>query len=361
MILALYVHIPFCRTLCPYCDFVREPCAGPVPDVYIQALCREIASFSGAPEAKSLFIGGGTPSLLRAAQLERIVTAVGQRFRLCEGAEITVEANPDDVTPDLISAWRDAGVNRLSLGVQSFDDDALRYLGRRHDAAAARRACEAAAAVFENWSMDLIFGVPPVAAWTGTLDACAAFAPPHIAAYGLTYEGGTPFEMRREEAIDEDSSLALYQQAEEALAGYEHYEISNFARPGFACRHNLSYWRNEVYAGFGTAAYSFVAGVRSRNLTDTADYVQAPGAKEEALRLSGEEIRLETMIQHLRLRAGIEKGYYLERFGRALEDDFGGPLESLRRRGLVEEAGGAVRPTSQGFYLNNEIGLALVG
>jgi len=358
--LALYVHIPFCRTLCPYCDFVRESCVGAVPDVYIEALCREIASFSGTPEAKSLFIGGGTPSLLGVSQLERIVSAVTARFRLCERAEITVEANPDDVTPGLLSAWRALGVNRLSLGVQSFDDEALRYLGRRHDAASARRACEAVAAVFENWSIDLIFGMPPVAAWPSTLEACSTFAVPHVSTYGLTYESGTPFDARRGEAIEEDRSLALYQEAEEALGAYDHYEISNFARPGFACRHNLSYWRNETYAGFGTAAYSFVGGTRSRNATDTGAYLESPDTKEEALHLSEAEIRLETVIQHMRLRAGIEKDYYTARFGCSIADDFGKSLTLLKSRGLVEETSDIIRPTAQGFYLNNEIGLALV-
>jgi oxygen-independent coproporphyrinogen-3 oxidase len=356
----IYIHIPYCRTLCPYCDFVKRRLPeGNVPEPFVDALCREIAACEGFDEAQSVFFGGGTPSLVAPVSLARVFEALRRRFRLRE-PEITLEANPDDVTPALADAWKNAGVNRVSLGVQSFDEEALRYLGRRHDADGARRACEIVADRFENWSMDLIFGAHPATSFDATLREAARFNPPHVSAYGLTYEPGTPFGRRAEEAIDEDAYLRLFWLAAELLPGIERYEISNFARRGFECRHNLVYWHNEEYAGFGPAAYSFVGGARARNLVALHEYLERPGAKAESLRLAEEEVRLETVIQHLRLRDGLPKAYYAARFGRSVRDDFGAVLDDLAARGLLAETDTVIRPTPRGFELNNEIGLALV-
>lgn len=356
----LYIHVPFCRTRCPYCDFVSQAVSGDVPGAFVEAVCREIAAFDGPDMAGTVYVGGGTPSVLSPDALGRTLAAALQRFRL-EEPEFTIEANPDDVTVALVEAWGDLGVNRVSLGVQSFDDEVLRYLGRRHDAATARQACACIAERFDNWSMDLIFGARPVEAWGATLEECRRFAPTHVSAYGLTYEPGTPFGARADEAVDDGTWLGLYRAAEAALSEYERYEISNFARPGFECRHNVIYWRNEQYAGFGPGAYSFVDGVRSRNPADLDTYLSDPGRKAEALRLSDAEIRLETVIQHCRLEAGLSKGAYARRFGRDVRQDFGGAVEGLIARGLLEEDANALRPTRQGFELNDEIGLALVG
>lgn len=357
---AVYIHIPFCRTRCPYCDFVSEAVPGGVPETYVDALCREIGAFAGPAETGSVYFGGGTPSLLRPEQADRILDAVRARFSLRD-PEITLELNPDDVTPGKLAAWRAAGVNRVSLGVQSLDDEVLRYLGRRHDAAGAQYACGRIAEHFENWSLDLIFGAPPIDRWANTLRQALTLAPPHISAYGLTYEAGTAFASRADDAVDDEAWLAMYQAAEEALSAYDHYEISNYALPGHASRHNLVYWHNEEYAGFGTAAYSFVHGVRARNLVNTAAYLARPGEKAEALPLSEDEIRVETLIQHFRLREGLDKACYLRRFGRSVEQDYAAPLATLQARGLLAETEGRILPTRLGFYLNNEIGLALVG
>ncbi len=359
--LAIYVHVPYCRTLCPYCDFVKERLpGGDVPAPFIDALCQEIAAFDGPTAAASVFFGGGTPSLFGGDGLRRVLDALAARFALAD-AEVTLEANPDDVTPERAAVWRAAGVNRVSLGVQSFDAACLRYLGRRHDAAQAEAACRTLADTFATWNLDLIFGAPPVAAWPATLARVQALDPPHIAAYGLTYEAGTPFERRTHEAVDDETALAMYQSAEAAFAQYDHYEISNWARPGHQSRHNLVYWRNGEYAGFGTGAYSYVGGVRARNHTNTDAYLRAPGAKCEALPLSVQEQRLETAIQYLRLRTGLPKTAYAARFGHDVSADFGPQLATLKRRGLLEETPTHWRPTTDGFYLNNEIGLALVG
>ena len=375
--IGVYIHVPFCRTRCPYCDFVSEPVPGSPPYAYVNALVREIHSHEGDGAAGSVFFGGGTPSLLSGRQLARIFEALHARFRLDADAEITIEANPDDLRPELPKQWRALGINRVSLGIQSLDDRVLRYLGRRHNADTALRAIDMVGGTFDNWNMDLIFGAAPVEAWPATLSQTAALRPPHVAAYGLTYEPGTQFGARTNEALDEDAALEMYRAAETALVGWDHYEISNFALPGRQCRHNLIYWHNEEYAGFGTGAYSFLNGVRNRNRTSTTDYAAAilgapaslpasggitnvPEHKEESLPLTGSEIRLETVIQHLRLKAGLERAYYQRRFGRSLDEDFGGALVRIAARGLVEDDGLTIRPTEQGFYLNNEIGLELV-
>lgn len=358
--LGVYVHIPYCRTICPYCDFVKRPIKGAVPDEFIRALCAEIESWDEPLGVDSIFFGGGTPSLIAPQSLDIVLNAVRGRFNVCADAELTLEANPDDITRDLVRAWIDLGVNRVSLGVQSFNDEALRYLGRRHDADGARRACEMVGAHFQNWNIDLIFGVPPYTAWRATLEETRHMAPAHVSAYGLTYETGTPFGKRANEAVDEDRYLEQYATTSEVLAGIDRYEVSNYARPGRECVHNLHYWRNEAYAGFGPGAYSFVEGVRARNHAKLEDYLDAPGGKMEALHLSEEEVRVETVIQHLRLRDGISRAAYCARFDRELDADFGEPLRALVERGLIVDDGCALRPTRRGFELNNEIGLALV-
>ncbi len=360
MKLGVYIHVPYCRTRCPYCDFVSEAVSGAVPELFVEALCTEIKGFDGHPEAGSVFFGGGTPSLMTLDGLARVFEALRSRFVIDSESEITLEANPDDVSRELVQGWRILGVNRLSLGVQSFDDPALRYLGRRHDAEGARRACRIVAELMPRWSMDLIYGARPAEVWPETLREALCFEPGHISVYGLTYEEGTPFDARRGEALEDDDALAYYQAAEHALSGYDHYEISNYAKPGQECRHNLVYWHNETYAGFGTGAYSYINGVRSRNLSGTHKYLAAPGAKEESIVLSPREIRLETVIQHLRLRWGLRRDYYERRFGRGVYADFGNALRDLEARGLIGVSKDGIYPTAQGFYLNNEIGLALV-
>ncbi|MFA6242665.1 MAG: radical SAM family heme chaperone HemW [Candidatus Hydrogenedentales bacterium] len=360
-VIGVYVHIPYCRTICPYCDFVKRPIKGSVPKAFLDALREEILSFDGDSEVDGVFFGGGTPSLIAVDDFASIMDALRSRFRLTPAAEITLEANPDDVTAELLDAWTACGVNRVSLGVQSFNEETLRYLGRRHDAGGARRACELVAERLANWNMDLIFGAPPLTAWRATLEACRLFQPAHVSAYGLTYESGTPFGKRANEAIDDDTYLTQFHDVDGVLDAYERYEVSNLARPSFQCVLNLRYWHNEEYAGFGPAAYSYLRNVRSRNCVKTEDYLSVPGSKQEMLQLTEQEIRVETLIQHFRLRQGLSKDYYRARFGRPLESDFGPLIESLVERGLLEEDATAVRPTPKGFELNNEIGLALVG
>lgn len=358
--IGVYIHVPYCRIACPYCDFVKRPIDGDAPDTFTDALCREMDAYDGPLNATSIFFGGGTPSLLPRQSLERIFEAIHSKFTVSENAEISLEANPDDVTPEIVDHWIALGVSRLNLGIQSFDDEVLRFLGRCHDAATAHRTSALVAERFDNWGMDLIFGAKPTSAWDATLETCLALNPPHVSTYALTYEQRTPFWNQRHAAIDDDQSLGLYRRAVEALEDYDHYEVSNFAMPGFQSAHNQIYWRNESYAGFGAGAVSYVGGIRARNVSRITEYLRRPGEKEESERLSPRDERVETLIQHLRTRAGIGSDYYERRFGTSIQNDFGDALRRLAKRGLLVNGGESYYPTRHGFELNNEIGLELV-
>ncbi len=355
----IYIHIPFCRRICAYCGFVHTPLQGPVPKAFITALCHEITAFEGPDDSQTIFLGGGTPSLLSGKDLECIFEALYRRFRFSR-PEISIEVNPDDVSPEKVRIWKYNGINRVSIGVQSFDTPTLRFLGRRHDADSALRAIDRVREHFQNWAMDLIYGIPPAQAWTRTLETTRDLRPPHVSTYALTLVPGTPIGDCPHNRGEDDWVLSLYQEAEAALADYDHYEISNFAVPPFHCRHNLLYWHNEQHAGFGPGAFSLVGTTRAANPADLGVYLAAPGRKAEEIPLSKTDLEVETLIQHLRLRAGIDVRDYRQRFGESVDAGFGNVLSMLQERGLVCLHGNMLRPTRQGFYLNDEIGLALV-
>lgn len=357
----VYIHIPFCRTRCAYCDYVSnalEPHAS-IPDAFINALVQEIKTVEGPDLVGSVFIGGGTPSLLTPAALETIIKALHNRFRF-SSPEITMEVNPDDVSRELVCSWQHLGINRVSMGAQSFDNRTLQYLGRRHTAAKALKAVEIVGSLFDNWSLDLIFGAPPRRGWNRTLAIAADLRPPHISTYALSYEPGTPLFARAAAAFDEDDLLDMYQAAEGTFVDYNHYEISNFARPGYECRHNLIYWKNETYLGLGPGAYAYHNGKRMRNEIALASYLRHPGKKCECQALTLREQQIETLIQHFRLRQGISKQEFETRFGPNALDAFMPVIQALEKRGLLRCGPDPIRPTAKGFYLNNELGLALV-
>jgi oxygen-independent coproporphyrinogen III oxidase len=355
----VYVHIPFCRSLCGYCGFTRYKMDGPVPPEFIEALCTEISQFRGPDCGQSLFFGGGTPSLLAARDLEKLFKVLHQRFRFSD-PEISIEVNPDDVTLEKARVWKGLGINRVSIGIQSFEDAVLRYMGRRHDAAGAHKAIEIISSSFTNWGIDLIYGTPHPQAWQKTLETTLDLMPPHISTYALTYVPNTPIGDNVTARMDDDVVLELYQYGQNALTGYDHYEISNFARDGYYCRHNLLYWRNLQHAGFGPGAYSLVGATRASNPANLEQYLACPGKKAEEMLLSACEEQVETLIQHFRLREGISTEYYLKRFGETIEKNFEQPLRMLINRGLLVRQKDRIRPTQTGYYLNDEIGLALV-
>src|SRR5579885_3150829 len=270
---AAYVHVPFCAHRCSYCDFAIAVGRDDLRDRYVEAVTAEVAALGRPQPVDTLFLGGGTPSHLSAGQLERLLGALLRWLPPAPGHEFSVEANPDSLDADKVKVLADHGVNRVSLGAQSFHPHLLRALGRDHAADEIPRAVERARARIANVSLDLIFGVPgqAPAEWQADLGRALALEPEHVATYGLTYEKGTPlWKERRRGAVrplDEEAELGLYARAIDTLeaAGFEHYELSNFARPGRRCRHNAAYWANWAYFGFGMGAARYVNGRRELN------------------------------------------------------------------------------------------------
>lgn len=315
----IYIHVPFCRSRCIYCDFYSTTLGEEWKSQYVSALLQEMSlrkdevSFA---RASTLYIGGGTPSQLPVSELQRLLAGIQQCYGLEADAEVTVEANPDDVTPAWLAGLQATPVNRISMGVQSLDDDMLRLLHRRHSATGARDAIALCREFgYTNLSIDLIYGLPgqTMDAWKRDVEAALQLNVPHLSCYSLQVEEGTPLmkmvqEGRAEEA-DEELSLAMYEYLMDTLAaaGYEHYEISNFCKPGWHSRHNSSYWQQRPYLGLGPGAHSY-DGKRTRrwNLSDVKAYVAAQGnAPYESEILSDDERYDELVMTRLRTRQGL--------------------------------------------------------
>lgn len=281
----IYVHIPFCASRCSYCDFYSTLRLNEVGEAYVEALINEAQLRKDelqGEKVKTLYLGGGTPSQLPVSLLSRLLNGLGKIFDLNGVEECTVEANPDDVTPEWCAALPSLGVNRVSMGVQSFEDDILRNIGRRHTASQVMAAVSyLRQSGITNISIDLIYGLPgqTLASWTDTVNRAISLEPSHISAYGLTYEPGTRLWYQRERGeiteVPEEQCLEMYKILVERLedAGFEHYEISNFALPGFRSRHNSSYWNDTPYLGLGAAAHSYDGQVRRVNPPDLAGYI----------------------------------------------------------------------------------------
>lgn len=357
--LGVYVHIPYCRSICGYCDFVHEPCSGAVPHEFIDSLTHEIRTTARGGSVDSLFFGGGTPSLLSEQDLDFILKALDSKYSFTD-LEFTLEVNPDDVTAEKIKLWQNAGVNRISLGVQSFSDRTLHYLGRRHDAKTAEKAVGLIADAFENWNMDLIYGAPRLSDWKETLHKALSFNPPHIAAYSLGLVAGTPLGDSDQKTYEDLTVLRLYRRCEDILRDYDHYEISNFALEGKRSRHNLKYWRNEEHDSFGPGAFSLREGKRVQNMPFVESYIVDPLQRMETQELSPLQLKLETLIQHMRLREGISEGYYFQRFQEDITALFGTVLQQLVEDRFIRYREGVYYPTRKGFYLNDSLSLALV-
>lgn len=368
---ALYLHIPFCAVRCHYCDFNTYAGLEALYEPYASALREEIrrAGERQPLQARTLFFGGGTPTVMPHRLLEATLRAAQDAFRIGPDAEITSEANPGTTDAGRFAALRGMGVNRLSMGVQSFDDAELHWLGRMHSAAEAEAAYDAARrAGFDNINLDFMFGLPgqELDTWSGTLDRALALGPDHISLYSLTIEHGTPLydAVRRgvQAPPDDDKAADFYLLACDRLAraGYEQYEISNWSRPGFECRHNLVYWHHEPYLGFGPGAHSFDGARRWWNVRPVPHYIQRVNAGESTER-GGEHIdeRLgmgEFMMLGLRLVAeGVADARFLRRFGVSLYEVFDGEIEALVRRGLLESLPGRVRLTPAGRLLGNQV------
>ena len=358
----LYIHIPYCRSKCRYCDFYSTPCPDGVPEAYIDALCREMDRFSpcGSTPLRpdTLYFGGGTPSLLTPAQAARLIRAAGS----APGAEITLEANPETVTPERLAAFRRAGVNRLSLGIQTARDDSLARLGRRHTAAQSRRALGMAVqAGFTDISGDLMLALPAytMAELDETIALLAESGCTHISGYLLKIEPNTVFGKCPPEALPGDDAAAdFYLAAVEKLAalGYAQYEISNFARPGFESRHNRIYWDCGDYLGLGPTAHSCMGGKRFATPAGTAAFLAAPAVYEP----QGECTAEDYIMLQLRLSRGLSLSVLRARYGVSFSSEKLRFLQTLAEHGLAVFDGSVLRLTPRGMLVQNSILCELV-
>jgi oxygen-independent coproporphyrinogen-3 oxidase len=365
---AAYVHVPFCAYHCGYCDFAVVAGRDDRIDDYLAALSAELSTLGTPAPVRTLFLGGGTPTHLSAAQLERLLTLLSRWLPLSESdAEFSVEANPDTLTADKVAVLADRGVTRVSLGAQSFHPHLLRTLDRAHEPAEIPRAVEAVRRRIGQVSLDLIFGVPGQTAdeWSDDLRRALSLEPDHVSTYGLTYEKGTPLWKRRSRgelvALGEDAELNLYVTAIDTLiaAGFEHYEISNFARPGRRCRHNETYWANEAYFGFGVGAARYVRGRREINTRDLAAYIRKATAGEpctfQSEELAPPERAKETMAVQLRRCDGIDRAAFRTQTGYELDAVAGPRLAALVGQGLLDDDGRRVCLTRRGKYVADGI------
>ncbi|HZC05744.1 MAG TPA: radical SAM family heme chaperone HemW [Ktedonobacterales bacterium] len=386
--ISLYLHIPFCHAKCHYCDFNSYAGMLGLREQYVSALCDEIAlagrrarDAQGQPRrCRTIFFGGGTPSLLTPAQISQLLDSARAAFTLDADAEITMEANPGALEYERLDEVRAAGVNRLSMGAQSFDPALLRWMGRIHSPEEIETAFHAArAAGFTNINLDFIFALPGQSqqTWEDTLERALTLQPDHLSLYNLIVEEGTPLygwvargKVRNE---DKDTAADMYEYARRRLgaAGYQHYEISNWARPGHACEHNLTYWRNLAWIGLGAGGSSFYAGHRFTNARPIRDYIarvkaslRQPEAMPVALpagaivedeTISRELEMAESAMLALRLAEGLSLQTFSERYGQGFWPTFEQRLSDIQSLGLLEESAGCVRLTERGRMVGNEV------
>jgi oxygen-independent coproporphyrinogen-3 oxidase len=384
--IGLYLHVPFCQTKCPYCDFntyagIEDQISG-----YAASLMNEIRGWGtllSHPPVRTVFLGGGTPSYLPTTDLDDIHDTIRNSFKVESYAEITMECNPGDVTAEKAEIWLTSGVNRISMGVQSFDDGLLSLLGRRHTAFEAKQAFNTLrSAGFTNQSVDLIYGLPyqTMEQWSHTLDETVALEPEHISLYSLQIEKGTPLAVDvatgRYPLPDDDLAADMYEEAQRVLTvnGFSQYEISNWAKPGMESQHNLIYWLNEPYLGVGPGAHSWLSGQRFANLKSPRRYVtvvgsdyrvvgpdpvatmRSPAGPVEQVEITTPAIDVaETMMMGMRLNGGVTHQRFEERFGVSTDDVFPEELENLQKLGLVVVTDEAILLSERGRLLGNEV------
>ncbi len=360
--IGVYVHVPFCEGKCPYCDFYSLAADDATKDDYVAAVLREATPLFGNVRADTLYFGGGTPSLLGAERIARLTAELKAGFAIPDDGEITMEANPGDALPAVFSAFKAAGGNRVSLGVQAADDTTLRALGRRHTVAQARAAVEAAHRCgIENVSVDLMLGVEGQTpdAVRHAVATVASWNVTHLSAYLLKIEAGTPFATRALSLPDEDETATLYLTAVQAAAtaGLLQYEISNFAKPGFESCHNLKYWNGEEYLGFGPAAHSFFDGKRTFYPRDLAGYLANTLSRcdeEEENSAFAAGSREEYALLRLRLADGLSETLYREKFGEPIPQRWRDRAARLPRHLVCVDADG-IRLSPEGFLVSNAV------
>ena len=374
MSLGLYVHVPFCSAICNYCNFNRGLYDAALKERYVAALLQEIHQRSDATSADTIFFGGGTPSLLEPGEIHGVIEACRESFAVAPDAEITLEANPETVTLERLQGFLAAGVNRLSFGVQSFRDEELARLSRLHSAGRAREAFGMArAAGFENISLDLMMWLPQqeVSEWLASVDSLISLRPEHASLYLLEIYPNAPLRdamaRGRWSVAPDDDAAEMYLQGMARLdvAGYEQYEISNVSRPGRESRHNLKYWTDQEWLGFGCGAHSTRKGVREKNIASTTDYISAvtAGRPVDADRrvLSDQERFEDAVFTRLRLAEGIRLELIESRYGIDLWSRYGEALQPFVDEGLLIYHDGIIRLTREGMLLANEVMTVFIG
>ncbi len=373
---SLYFHFPFCLKKCLYCSFISQE-SGPFPtDEYVDALvgemrlCREKLDYPFF--ASTVYIGGGTPSLMDPRHVEKIIDGAAKFFGISLDAEITIEANPGTLTEEKLTGFRSSGINRLSLGVQSFNDSLLEKLGRIHTSAQAAEAFHTARqSGYANIGLDLISSVPgqTLAMWEKDIESALALGPEHISVYGLSIEEGTPFgEMEKNGLLllpDEEKAAVMFEKTTELLtgSGYEHYEISNYATTGFRSRHNQVYWLRENYLGFGVGSHSFLKepdfGMRWENVTDRREYIRTiEGGKlpwREKHFPDMREAMAERLFLGLRMHDGVDLDLFRNEFGISFENAYPDECSSLFSGGFLEIRGGRLRLAEKSLLVSNQV------
>jgi oxygen-independent coproporphyrinogen-3 oxidase len=369
----IYIHIPFCHRKCGYCDFNSYASMDALVEPFVDALHNEIALSPYAGERfDTVFFGGGTPTYLSGDTLAGILEHLTRQFKIASDAEITCEANPGSVSLEQLQTMRQAGFNRLSFGVQSFDPDELRRTDRIHSPEDVLQGVEwARAAGFENLNLDLIFALPKqtLSRWEANLQQAIALQPEHLSLYALMLEPNTRFyhlyQKGKLRLPDDETQVAMFRLAQQltAQAGYRQYEISNYARRGYECQHNLIYWRNEPYLGFGPGAVSYMEGKRWTNIKHPREYIRRIREGEplelEWERLAGWDSVAETLMLGLRVLDGVNLASLEARFGLPVREHYTETVEHLIQRGWLEREGDTIRLTQEGLLWHSEVALAL--
>jgi oxygen-independent coproporphyrinogen-3 oxidase len=368
--LSLYIHIPFCVRKCPYCGFYSTRYDQQSADDYVAALHRQASGFQADYRGRrfnTVYLGGGTPTVLSSKQSFGILNVIKNNFTIADNAEFTIEANPNSITKQNLSEWRELGVNRLSLGMQSFSDQVLHRLGRMHTARQAMDAFRLARSVkFHNIGIDLIYGVPGQSReqWEETVAAAIDLGPEHISVYSLSLDEGSAFkhkaDLGRLWLPDDDVTADMYEYAVATLrdSGYLRYELSNFSLPGFECRHNLNYWVRGEYLGLGPGASSFVAGRRFRTISDHTEYALRLARDQSVVEgwevLTPEQSAHERLLLGLRTARGVDLGRFRHECGDSSFNRLQATLGPLSDAGLLVVCDGYVRLTDRGVLLCNE-------
>lgn len=372
--LELYIHIPFCAKKCAYCDFLSGPASDARIEEYAQALRKEMeyyCEFAKSYEVSTVFFGGGTPSLLTGEQMQVLMDTLRQTFFIRKSAEITMEANPGTVTVEKLRDYQNAGINRLSFGLQSVNNEELKLLGRIHTYEEFLESYEAARKVgFQNINVDLISAIPKqtVRSWEQTLETIISLQPEHISAYSLIVEEGTPFAKLYGEGEElehllpaEEEERRMYERTEELLqeAGYHRYEISNYAKEGYECQHNLGYWERKEYLGLGLGASSLIEEMRFHNTEEMEEYLRDANnpilLRKEQEKLDQQEQMEEFVFLGLRKMRGIQEEMFAEMFGEDIWDCYGKNLERVIKEGLLEREEGVLRLMRKGIDVSNYV------